>query len=335
MLPALQLAQERNGGWLSEETLREAADALELTPGVLPFDRVLLRHVPHRARRAARRRGLHERLVRALGRAGRRRGVRALARDLDRRDDRGRERHAAGGRVPGRMWLGNRCRGEQQASPANERRRRPGTPRGARRSELRPRDRLRRHRGRRAHRARRVREGRRPHRAPARARDDARRDHRRAQRVEPAWSWRRLLPDRSQVELRPEAGAGAQAALPRRQRRRVRARHLQGPRDHAPRPAPVPRGLPDRGPRDRSEARLRLHPRRVRARVRDPRRRAPAAAQGQASRRGDHRPAPRRRRIHLWRGDGAPRVARGKARPAADEASVPRRSPGSTRRRRP
>jgi NADH-quinone oxidoreductase E subunit len=32
VLPALQLAQERNGGWLSEEALREAADALELTP---------------------------------------------------------------------------------------------------------------------------------------------------------------------------------------------------------------------------------------------------------------------------------------------------------------
>ena len=32
VLPALQLAQERNGGWLSEATLREAADALELTP---------------------------------------------------------------------------------------------------------------------------------------------------------------------------------------------------------------------------------------------------------------------------------------------------------------
>jgi NADH-quinone oxidoreductase subunit E len=32
VLPALQLAQERNGGWLSEETLREAAEALELTP---------------------------------------------------------------------------------------------------------------------------------------------------------------------------------------------------------------------------------------------------------------------------------------------------------------
>ena len=32
VLPALQLAQERNGGWLSDEALREAADALDLTP---------------------------------------------------------------------------------------------------------------------------------------------------------------------------------------------------------------------------------------------------------------------------------------------------------------
>ena len=48
--------------------------------------------------------------------------------------------------------------------------------------------------------------------------------------------------------------------------------HVQGSRDHAPRPAPLPRGLPDRGARDRVEARLRLHPRRVRARVRGARR---------------------------------------------------------------
>ena len=40
--------------------------------------------------------------------------------------------------------------------------------------------------------------------------------------------------------------------------------------------------------------------------------------------------APRRRRVYLRRGDGAPRVARGQARPAADEAAVPRR-PGSLR----
>ena len=32
VMPALQLAQERHGGWLPESALREVADALELTP---------------------------------------------------------------------------------------------------------------------------------------------------------------------------------------------------------------------------------------------------------------------------------------------------------------
>ncbi|MGL6279773.1 MAG: NAD(P)H-dependent oxidoreductase subunit E [Gaiella sp.] len=32
VLPALQLAQERHGGWLPEEAFREVADALDLTP---------------------------------------------------------------------------------------------------------------------------------------------------------------------------------------------------------------------------------------------------------------------------------------------------------------
>ena len=31
-LPALQLAQERHGGWLPEEAFREVADALDVTP---------------------------------------------------------------------------------------------------------------------------------------------------------------------------------------------------------------------------------------------------------------------------------------------------------------
>ncbi len=42
-----------------------------------------------------------------------------------------------------------------------------------------------------------------------------------------------------------------------------------------------------------------------------------------ASRRRHDRRAPRRRRLHLRRGDRAARVARGPARPAADEAAVP------------
>jgi NADH-quinone oxidoreductase E subunit len=32
VMPALQLAQKRNGGWLSEDAFREVAEALELTP---------------------------------------------------------------------------------------------------------------------------------------------------------------------------------------------------------------------------------------------------------------------------------------------------------------
>ena len=54
-----------------------------------------------------------------------------------------------------------------------------------------------------------------------------------------------------------------QAALPRLQRRRVRARHVQGPRDHAVDAARAHRGLRHRGVRDRRRALLHLHPRRV------------------------------------------------------------------------
>ncbi len=32
VMPALQLAQERNGGWLDEQSFRDVADALDLTP---------------------------------------------------------------------------------------------------------------------------------------------------------------------------------------------------------------------------------------------------------------------------------------------------------------
>src|ERR1700747_2621581 len=51
-------------------------------------------------------------------------------------------------------------------------------------------------------------------------------------------------------------------------RRRVAARHLQGPGDHAQGSAPPDRGLPHRGPRDPVEAGLHLHPGRVQPRVR-------------------------------------------------------------------
>ena len=69
--------------------------------------------------------------------------------------------------------------------------------------------------------------------------------------------------------------------------------------------------------------RLHLHPRRVPGRVRDPRARGRRGARrGALRRRRDHR-VPRRRRVHLRRGDGAARLARGPARPAAAAAAVP------------
>ena len=79
---------------------------------------------------------------------------------------------------------------------------------------------------------------------------------------------RRVLPDRAEVVLRPEAGPEPESALPRRQRRRVGARQLQGQRDHGARPAPLHRGLPHRRACGRVEERLRLHPRRVHRAVR-------------------------------------------------------------------
>ena len=156
------------------------------------------------------------------------------------------------------------------------------------------------------------------------ARDDAGRGHRGDLDRRPARPRRRRVPDRPQVELHPEARPDPEAALPRRQRRRVGARLLQGPRDHGARPVHVPRGLPDRRARDRGEGGLRLHPRRVRRALRGAAFGARAdAREGGASRRRHDRDPPRRRRVHLRRGDGAARVARGLARPAAHEAALP------------
>ena len=140
-------------------------------------------------------------------------------------------------------------------------------------------------------------------------------------RLRPARPWRRLLPDRPQGEL-PREGHG-QADLPRRQRGRVGAGHVQGPRDHVPRPAPADRGLPDHRACDRVRARLHLHPRRIPARVRAPAQRAEGSAQGEAARRRHDRPPPRCGRLHLRRGDCAAGVARGQARPAPDQAALP------------
>ena len=70
-------------------------------------------------------------------------------------------------------------------------------------------------------------------------------DQRPDQELGPARPRRRRFRDRPEVVLHAQGGEGA-AALSGGQRRRVRARHLQGPRDHAPRSAPADRRLPDR-----------------------------------------------------------------------------------------
>ena len=98
---------------------------------------------------------------------------------------------------------------------------------------------------------------------------------------------RRRVPHRREVEgrrRRPRA-----PALPGVQRRRVRARHVQGPRAHGGRPVRADRGDDDRRLRHRLRRRLPLHPRRV------PAGHAPAAA------RDRRRPRPRLpRRGRAW-----------------------------------
>ncbi len=123
---------------------------------------------------------------------------------------------------------------------------------------------------------------------------------------------------------------GRAPALSRRERRRVRARHLQGPGDHAARSASPRRGLPHRLLRDGSARGLHLHPRRIHRGA------ACAAAGGGRSLRGEaHRQGQRprlsvrplrppwRRRVYLRRGDGPPREHGGQEGHAAPEAALP------------
>ena len=142
---------------------------------------------------------------------------------------------------------------------------------------------------------------------------------------------RSRVPDRSQVGGR-RATARA-AALPRVQRRRVRARDVQGPRADGGRPVRGARVDDDRRVRDRMRARVCLPPRRVStgaARARARRCRGPLARVPRRGRDGPRvrvrrRAAARRGRLHLRRGDGDLRVHRGQAWRAPREAAVPGR----------
>ncbi len=130
--------------------------------------------------------------------------------------------------------------------------------------------------------------------------------------------------------LRPEGQP--EAEVPRDQRRRVRAGHVQGPLHPRERSAPDARGHRDRVLRARRAPGLHLRPRRVQVPVRGARPgdrgglrrrhlRQEADGQGLRPRR---LPGAGRRRVHLRRGDRAARVARGQEGLAPAQAAVPR-----------
>ncbi len=124
-----------------------------------------------------------------------------------------------------------------------------------------------------------------------------------------------------------------QAPLHRVQRRRERAGHVQGSPPDGAQSAPAHRGMRDCLLRDRREGRLHLHSRRVlprpaRARAGDRRglqERIPRQEHPRLGLRLRGLRPPRRRRVRSGRGDGAARIARRQARPAAQQAAVSRR----------
>jgi hypothetical protein len=142
------------------------------------------------------------------------------------------------------------------------------------------------------------------------------------------------IPDRAEMVLHAE---GVERTPPSRRylvvnRRRNRARHLQGPRDHAERPAYLHRRLPDLASVAMAPAPLlHLHPRRI-----PPRGKVMERAIAEAYEAGlvgknacgsgydfDIYMHPRRRRLYLRRGNGAARKPGRQEGPAAPEAAVP------------
>ena len=154
------------------------------------------------------------------------------------------------------------------------------------------------------------------------------------QGLRPAGPGRRRLPHRDEVGL-PGQGH-RQADLPGRQRRRGRARHLQGHGAARTRPARPGRG-PDRVRlRDRLQPGVHLPARRMRLRRPAPGRGdqrglrpRPARPRRQGLRvRPGRGPAPRRWGLHLRRGDGPAVLAGGTARTAQAAPALPgRRGP--------
>ena len=122
------------------------------------------------------------------------------------------------------------------------------------------------------------------------------------------------------------------AEVPRLQLRRRRARHLQGPRPPDVQPAHRHRGHGDRRLRDGRQASptttsTARSSRSTSASRRRSRKRAPPATSATtilgSSCDFQLHALPRLRRLHLRRGDGAARIARGQEGPAALQAAVP------------
>ena len=107
------------------------------------------------------------------------------------------------------------------------------------------------------------------------------------------------FPDRAQVD---RGACPPRPALPRGQRRRGRARHLQGPLLSRAHPAPDARGPADRRLGGRGGARLHLPARRIPRGPRDPPPRDRRPGGGGPRRPRLRRAPPRRRRLHLRRG---------------------------------
>ena len=162
--------------------------------------------------------------------------------------------------------------------------------------------------------------------------EGARLDRRSGQGLGPARARRRRLPDRPQDVVHAQE-VGRRPRLSGGQRRRERARHLQGPGDHAPRPAQAGRGLPARGRRHGRHRLLHLYPGRVHLGGERPPGRDRRGLRRRPDRQGRLRlglrlrdlPAPGCRRLHLRRGDRAAREPRGQEGHAAAEAAVPGR----------
>jgi hypothetical protein len=122
-----------------------------------------------------------------------------------------------------------------------------------------------------------------------------------------------------------------QAEVPGLQRRRVRARDLQGPAADGARPAPAPRGMRHLLLGGRRQHHCYIYIRGEytdAARILEEAIATPTSRGSSAERARLGIPArrprpPRRRRVHLRRGDRPARVARGQARPAARQAAVP------------